>query len=202
MNQIVQKTWLGALLVVAGISVTACAPQYIPNPPTGFETKPISLAHKVYYTPGNATLSPSESKRLNDFIDQNQSLRGSPVTLQLPGGMQRTPEKSVVKTLSGAGFTDITRMAATSPDPGIVVTINSRTALPRSCVSGDAMSGGMTTPGCINDMNLASMVANPADLTRGRTMGPSLGERVVAPISSEDEGAATTDLNATPSFGF
>lgn len=64
--------------------------------------------------------------------------------------------------------------------------------------------------GCISDANLKAMVADPADLARGRPLGPADGERETRAIEAyqqgkvkplEGSGTTTSSTSSTSSSG-
>jgi type IV pilus biogenesis protein CpaD/CtpE len=54
----------------------------------------------------------------------------------------------------------------------------------------DAGPSAFVIRGCLNRSNLAAMVANPADLTRGRPLGPADGARQTVPVEAYQKGMA------------
>lgn len=54
----------------------------------------------------------------------------------------------------------------------------------------DAGPSAFVIRGCLNSANLAAMVADPADLTRGRPLGPADGARQTVQVEAYKKGMA------------
>jgi len=57
--------------------------------------------------------------------------------------------------------------------------------------------------GCVNDLNLRSMVENPGDLDHGRTLGPASGTREILGLDAYSQGPkkpSKSDASAVPAI--
>lgn len=178
-----------ALAAVAAFGLGACLPtphqQSMPLA-ADFITAPTQHSHEVVFALDEVALSEAEQMELTSFV---LGVRPRPDDrVSLSGGGLRADQRFDVVTRAlaadGVGVDDIL------PEPdgarAVTVTVRRETIIPVRCQPGgvplyDTLRP-VTPPGCAIDVNLARMVANPDDLTHGRTVGAADGQGSVLAI--------------------
>jgi pilus assembly protein CpaD len=193
-----------ALFAIAGIGPLAgCAPPS--SDWTGAEAANsdikidrVQFDQRVRFAPRNAALDEREQRDLAAFA-QRHSL-GYADTIYVFTGEPPSREaaslalgraQNVRRSLVGQGVPLEHVQIATSPDvtgDQVAVVVSRHVATPPACPNWTKPSGGDATVtvnsnfGCATAFNLSHMVADPADLIRGRSTGPADGEQTTLGI--------------------
>lgn len=80
--------------------------------------------------------------------------------------------------------------AAAQPDPPIAARRTPCAPRPELGPQADSGPSALVIRGCLNRSNLAAMLVNPADLTRGRPLGPTDGAHAAAAVEAYQKGMA------------
>lgn len=144
-----------------------------------FIESPSIHSHAVRFTPYDATLSEAEQIRLTGFVLGVRPEDADRVTVS-GGGLLAEPRVAVVAAaLAEAGVFVAERQPVATEHPTVVIAVHREALIPVRCQPGSVPSFNdgrpLAPPGCANDLALARMVADPADLTHGRGVGPADG---------------------------
>jgi pilus assembly protein CpaD len=180
-----------SFLPLAGfLALAACAPETptMPVAPSPDMAKQVHVEHvRVQYAasfaPGTVDLLPAEKARLASFLDQSDVQPGDSVFLAAspkdPLASQRAGVLAGALARRGLGA-----VPAAPPPTGVganqvLVMVDRYVALPPTCPNwsdpswGDHGNEPNSNFGCATYTDLSLMVANPRDLSTGRTMGPA-----------------------------
>lgn len=183
--------------------------------------KQVGFHHSVSFAPGSATLSRAETERLRAFVAGLDPDYGDSILVTTDGtsGLADRRARTIATALRSADVPIYQRSAA-GPEPGasgqgagaVTVTLRRTTVELPACPD---FSDGWTAVfnnqphsnwSCATATNLGLMVANPADLARGRDLTPADGQRLAGSIKRyrKDEtkpllGNAVSDINAIKS---
>lgn len=213
-------------LAAAGIGPLAgCAPTS--SEWTGTETANsdikvdrVQFEQRVRFAPRNAALGEREQRDLTAFAQRHSLGYGDTVyvfTGEPPSREAATlalgRAQNVRRSLSRLGMPLEYVNIATSPDVAgdqVAVVVSRHVATPPACPNWTKPSGADPTVtvnsnfGCATAFNLSHMVADPADLVRGRSTGPADGEQTTLGIYRYRIGKITPlmkDQGSTPLTG-
>lgn len=148
----------------------------------------VSVDHPVLFEQNASVLSESEQFRLDTFVS-GLSLRESDRFMVDVGAANESGSLTDARTLEvaqrlrrhwpGARVTQVAQ--GTAPSRGVRLVVNRYVAVPPNCPDWSRPSA--RNPGNVNDSNfgcaaatnLSLMIADPADLVRGRDLGPGDG---------------------------
>lgn len=195
-----RRSRLGALLALAAVLVTGCAQgpgdPGLAEAPKDIQVQWVSADHLVRFAGDEAVMGPRERVLLDAFLAQ-MSPRPSDrflIDVARPGegeDLVRARFDAVMQRIRriqpGAQGT---LLAGGAAGPGSVrLMIGRYVALPPNCPnwSGPGGTNAGNLPhsnfGCANATNLSAMVADPADLLRGRELAPADGTAMAAAIA-------------------
>lgn len=175
--------------------------------------------HTVSFTPGSATLSRAETARLRAFVAGLDPDYGDSILVTTDGTSALADRRSraIAAALQSADVPVYQRSAAGTAASGqdaaaVTVTLRRTTVELPACPD---WSDGWTEVfnnqphsnwSCATATNLGLMVANPADLARGRDLTPADGHRLAGSIERYRKGEtkpllgnAVSDINAIKS---
>lgn len=163
----------------------------------------VRLSHAVRFVPGGAGPAPGEPARLEAFLDAVRPRPADRVTLAATAPAAAARLGLLRAALAARGLeADAAVPVAAGGDVG-VISVERPVVLPAACLAdgGQAVpDGGMLPgPGCANALNLARMVADPADLLHGRPAGPADGAAAVRAIERYRRGQVTPLISETAS---
>ncbi len=192
-----------ALLAFAAVLVTGCA-QDAADYSSAQSVKDIQVSwvtvdHPVLFDTGASVLSENERFRLDSFIG-GLALRDSDrflIDVRTSDGLGEARTNAIAQRLKrhkpGARVIRVSQGQA--PARGVRLVVGRYVALPPNCPDWSRPSA--SNPGNVNDSNfgcsqatnLSLMIADPADLVRGRTLAPGDGQALSLGIQRYRAGA-------------
>ena len=165
-----------------------------PLPRLRVESVPIS--HEVAFAPRSTQLGEVEREALLRFLRQTRVRAGDTVVLTAAPPEPGRPDRSAARfdalrvELARLGVSTRTMLGAV---PGVssdevLITAQTLAVVPPDCpgynapIALDSEQKPILDIGCANAANLGLMVANPADLVRGRALRPADGEAAALSI--------------------
>lgn len=188
-----KSRWLHPILAVAAVIVSGCAQgeadYSAAQSVKDIQVRWVSLDHPVLFEAGASVLSSSERRRLDSFI-AGLSLRDSDrfmVDTGAPGRNDTLAEAraNAIETRLRQYKPGVIAQAyagGQAPGQGVRLVVGRYVAVPPNCPDWSRPSA--SNPGNIRDSNfgcaaatnLSLMIADPADLVRGRTLAPGDGQ--------------------------
>ena len=181
------------LLAVAAVIVTGCAQTLADYSPAqsarDIQVRWVSLDHAVLFEPGTSVLTRSERFHLDSFLEGLALRRGDRFLVDMgeTGGLDPLAEaraSAISQRLRRhlPGVDALMYSGGGAPADGARLVVGRYVAVPPNCPNWSRPSGG--NPGNITDANfgcsaatnLSLMIADPADLLRGRGLGPGDGQ--------------------------
>lgn len=197
-----------ALLVLALVPLAGClgatdpatdpagltAAQPIPAP-SRLQVDRVRVSHVMRFAPGSANAAPGELGRLQAFLDAVQPRPVDRIALAATTPAAAARLAVLQRVLAARGITaGVTEPVAAGGDLA-VLSVERAVVVPIGCLTdgGQMPPDGGVLPGfgCANSLNLARMVADPADLERGRPAGPADGAAAVLAIERYRAGQIT-----------
>ncbi len=142
----------------------------------------VNFRHDVSFTTGQAAPSDFERARFQSFLAQMRMTPSSRVAVAAAEGPLAAPRAEAIRALLAEQRIESMSLARGSLDdlgPGSVAVIVGRyVATPPNCpdwrkpANQNFQNSPSSNFGCANAVNLALMVEDPADLLRGRPLGP------------------------------
>lgn len=188
-----------ALIAVATVLVTGCAQDLsdysAAQSAKDIQVRWVSVDHPVLFEPGASVLSETERFRLDAFVG-GLALRDSDRFMVDTGAargdavMARARASEIAQRLRrhwpGARVTQVADGKA--PARGVRLVVGRYVAVPPNCPDWSRPSA--SNPGNVNDSNfgcsaatnLSLMIADPADLVRGRDLAPGDGHALASGI--------------------
>jgi pilus assembly protein CpaD len=167
----------------------------------------IELTHDVAFASNSAELSPTELKRLDDFLSRQQVGYGDLVEIRMPDNDPRVGARraaAVGERLARSGIA-FERGSIASPT-GLRVAVTRSVAIPPACPDwrkpdndGDPSNTTMSNLGCANMRNLGLMIADPGELLAGRPSTMGSGEPLAAGVQRYRTGKVTPFLDSDTS---
>lgn len=188
-----RRSRLASLIALATVLVTGCAQTEADYSAAqsvkDIQVRWVTLDHPVLFDAGTSVLSESERFRLNAFIG-GLALRESD-RFRVDAGSSRGLDplaeartNAIVQQLRRhkPGASAVSFPGGQAPRNGVRLVVGRYVALPPNCPDWSRPSS--SNPGNLNDSNfgcstatnLSLMIADPADLVRGRSLGPADGE--------------------------
>lgn len=212
-----KSRWMHPLLAVAAVIMTGCAQgeadyskaQSVKD----IQVRWVSLDHPVLFDVGTSVLSSSERFRLDSFI-AGLSLRDSDRFMVDAGSSNGLDPQADARANAieqrlrkfKPGITAKPYGGGHAPRQGVRLVVGRYVALPPNCPdwSRPSSSNPGNLPdsnfGCAAATNLSLMIADPADLVRGRSLAPGDGQALSLSIQRYRNGAvrnpAAIDTNA------
>jgi pilus assembly protein CpaD len=202
---------LAGLALVAGCNPGAPTPVGWTDPVTPKENKVelVTLDHDVHFAKGTRTVAAEEAAGLADFLRDNAVSDGDTATIDSPGGgssLAALRRAAVVAELKRNHV--IVRLASAEAAPSGAVRIHVTHAVVIAPLCPDWSKPEADNPanapssnyGCATEANLAQMVANPADLVRGRQTGPANGAVLARGVELYQSGGLAKTLSGNSGY--
>ncbi len=209
MTSIPLRLALAAALAIAGLSLGACGDSQ-PEWSTAQAPKhnKVSIArqeHVVRFAHGRSDLAPDEAARLAEFLGGQGGQSNAGATISVgpstgPSSVGGGRERAVREALSRRGYGTVDVIHTGSDTSGVnqvTVAVNRYVVTTPRCpdFSKAPEYNYTNTPssnfGCANAHNLGVMVADPADLARGRPTGAQDGTQAVLGVQRYRVGKVT-----------
>lgn len=198
---------IAALLGGAGFALAACGdsqPEW--SKAQAPKENRVSIAkqeHIVRFAHGRADLSPAEAAQLADFLGNQAAQSGATISVGPatgPSGIGSSRERTVRDALARLGYRQV-NVIHTGSDTGgpnqVAVVVNRYVVTTPRCPDfSKAPEYNYTNTtgsnfGCASAHNLGVMVADPADLARGRPTGAQDGTQAVLGVQRYRTGKVT-----------
>ncbi len=170
--------------------------------------EPITITHRVTFEPGNAEIGDDARHALHAFLRQSGAASGEHIEIdgpRNPGGahapLTAARLAAIRDELSRTGIAASIPLRAGNGLPSAgdeaEILITRAMVIPPDCGSGDLERGQRPNYrwSCANAANLGHMVANPADLERGRRISPADGEATTLSIQRYRKGEIKPIIN-------
>jgi len=198
-----------ALLVGAGLAVAGCGdsqPEWSKaQAPKQNRVSVAKQEHIVRFAHGRAELSPAEAAQLADFLGNQAAQSSSGATISVgpatgPSGIGNSRERTIRDALARRGYRQIDVIHTGSDTGGanqVAVVVNRYVVTTPRCPDfSKAPEYNYTNTtgsnfGCASAHNLGVMVADPADLARGRPTGAQDGTQAVLGVQRYRTGKVT-----------
>ena len=182
---------IGGICVVAALAVSACIPNrtaYSQPTASAYQVRTLERVHAVQFRPGSTMVSSIERTRLQTFFAE---LGPQPVTgwtVRLGGALGGARWTSLQQTLAEIGAPAMQPVFHGAAGDSAVVAGHQTVDAPVACDPGPVRGFSDQAPispfGCTNALNLARMVADPADLYRGQPLEPANGRQAVGAVEA------------------
>lgn len=198
-----------SFLLVGILALAACgdsAPEYsAANSPKHNRIVAVKQEHALRFAHGSSSIDPGEASRLTNFLAAQGGQADGHATVLIgpgtgPSGVAFGRERTVREALASRGFRQV-HVAHTGVDTGgvngVMIAVSSYVVVTPRCPDHSKPSEvnyTNTLPsnfGCADAHNLGVMVADPADLARGRAEGPQDGSQSVLGIQRYRTGKTT-----------
>ncbi len=180
---------IGGLCVVAALAVGACIPNrtvYSQPTSSAYQPRVLERVHSVRFEPGSAIVTSIERTRLQTFLAE---LGPGPVTgwtVRLGGALGGARWTALQQTLAEIGAPPMQPAFHGAAGDGVVISGHQAVDAPVACDPGPVRGVSDQVPispfGCTTALNLARMVADPADLYRGQPLEPGNGPQAVGAV--------------------
>ncbi len=161
----------------------------------------VKMDHQVRFAGDAATLSAKERGRLDRFVDTVDLGYGDIVTVAMMGDAAMTRRRAQLVRAHLSARKISSQLVARQPGDGaegaVAVSVSRHVMTPPQCpdwtknATQDIFSEQSSNFGCASAHALSVMVANPADLVRGRRPGAGDGEALSLGIRRYREGDIT-----------
>lgn len=197
-----------AVGLALGLSACLSTPHQQSMPQASdFIESPSVHNHAVRFSPYDVVLTEAERVRLAGFVLSVRPDEADRVTVSGGGLLAQERVATVAGALGEAGVFVAERRPQPGDHPTVVVAVHRETLIPVRCQPGpvplfDTLRP-IAPPGCANDLALARMIADPADLTHGRSMGAADGPGSVLAIDRyrTDTGGILAERRALIVYG-
>jgi pilus assembly protein CpaD len=177
---------LTSLILVAGChpSDTTSAGWTDPVMPKESKVELVTLDHDVHFAKGTRTVAADEATGLSDFLRDNAVDDGDTATVDSPSGassLAAARRVAVVAELKRNHIKAVQASATAAPSDSVRIHVSHAVVIAPRCPdwskpeADNPANAPSSNYGCATEANLAQMVANPADLVRGRQTGPANG---------------------------
>jgi pilus assembly protein CpaD len=197
------------LPIALALTLAACgdsAPEFSPlDAPKTNRVSVVQQEHVVRFSHGRADLEPGEQARLSEFLSLQGGQANGGATIAVgpstgPSGIVAGRERILRDALTRRGYRQIDAIHTGSDTGGanqVVIAVNRYVVTTPRCPDYSKPSESNYTNtthsnfGCANAHNLGVMVADPADLVRGRPTGAQDGTQAVLGIQRYRVGKTT-----------
>lgn len=196
-------------LLVGILALAACgdsAPEYsAANSPKHNRIVAVKQEHAVRFAHGSSSIDPGEASRLTNFLAAQGGQADGHATVLIgpgtgPSGVAFGRERTLRELLASRGYRQVD-VAHTGVDTGgangVTIAVSSFVVVTPRCPDHSKPSEvnyTNTLPsnfGCADAHNLGVMIADPADLARGRATGPQDGVNAVLGVQRYNIGKVT-----------
>jgi pilus assembly protein CpaD len=192
-------------VVFAALALAACgdsAPEYATvDSPKQNRVTTVRHDHLVRFAGNNANLDPQEAARLSQFLSNNRSEGNATVTIgpATSPALSAGRERVVRELLSARGYRPVDVVYASTAESlnQVTVSVASNVVITPRCpdfskpTEYNYSNTTHSNYGCASAHNLGIMVADPADLVRGRDQGVQDGPNAVLGIQRYRTGKVT-----------
>lgn len=182
---------IGGLCVVAALAVSACIPNrtaYSQPTASAYQVRTLERVHAVRFEPGSSMVSSIERTRLQTFLAELGPQPVTEWTVRLGGALGGARWTSLQQTLAEIGAPPMQPVFHGAAGDAAVVAGHQTVDAPVACDPGPVRGFSDQAPiapfGCVNALNLARMVADPADLYRGQPLEPADGRQAVGAVET------------------
>ncbi len=197
------------LLIAAVLGLSACgdsAPEFSPlDSPKTNRVSVTRQEHVVRFAHGRSDLDPAEQARLAEFLSTQGSQASGGAVISVgpstgPSGVVGARERAIREALARRGYRQVDTVHTGSDTGGAnqaIVAVNRYVVTTPRCpdFSKPTESNYTNTThsnfGCASAHNLGVMVADPADLARGRSEGAQDGTQAVLGVQRYRTGKVT-----------
>jgi pilus assembly protein CpaD len=175
-------------IVVSTFVLAGCVTDYTKSEaPNNLRVDGTETRVDISFAPGSARLAPGEAARLDQLVATGVIRPADRVTIAAAGPSALAQRRAAVvsSTLLAYGIVTDTLPGELAPPNRATIGIGRYTVTLPPCPNWSSPPGAEYTNahnsnwGCAAATNLGLMVANPADLVSGRTMGPSPAQPAV-----------------------
>jgi pilus assembly protein CpaD len=168
----------------------------------------ITLEHNVYFTGGVKTIAAGEIAGLTHFLKDNAVADGDTVTVNSPGGSPSLAAKRQAAVLAELRTLHVRAVPAATTGPqadAVRVRVGHAIVTPPRCPDWSKPEDDNSTNspssnfGCATEVNLAQMVADPADLVTGKSSGAADGVAMARGVELYRSGALSKTLASSGS---
>jgi pilus biogenesis lipoprotein CpaD len=202
---------LGGLLLVTGCEAGAPTATGWSDPvvPKQNKVEFVTLDHDVYFPRGTKALTAAETAGLSGFLRANAIAEGDTVTVEAPAGLPSSVAAArQAAVLSALRHLDVRAVsadaAASTADPGVVrIHVGHAVVTAPRCPDwskpepDNPANSPSSNFGCATEVGLAQMVADPADLVRGREGGTADGAVLARGVELYRSGKLAKTLSPT-----
>ena len=189
---------IAGLAVATSLLAAACGvpPQMGPTdrPPSFFVSDELVVARDLNFVAGSTAMTPTADAQLTAFLREIRPEARDRVTVIGHGPLGLARANGVARALrdSGVSHAEIAEVAGRAER--VTVAVARTVHLPTACLAPSAIRPVtgfpyLPPPSCANEHNLAGMIADPADLDRGRTLGPAEGGVYASAVDRYRRGA-------------
>jgi pilus assembly protein CpaD len=178
------------LLLVGMLSLAACdtgfdsAEKSDPLPPKHNQVELVAVDHDVNFARGAKSVAPGEIAGLSNFLRDNAVGDGDTVTVDNPKGassLTAARQAAVLTELKALHVRAASTPATTQVANAVRIHITHAVVIAPQCPdwskpeADNSDNSPSSNFGCATEADLAAMVANPADLAKGRVSGTADG---------------------------
>jgi len=205
------------LLAATAAALAACGPttsHWSPaESPKRNTVQWVRFTHPVHFAPGAADLDPSETRRLDAFLDRIGAGADDQIRIASfadPGLGENLAARRAGVVATHLRDRGLWSRRATAPAQSVAgedtatVLLGRYVVTPPDCPdwrkppTGDFANHAASNFGCASATNLGLMLADPGDLIRGRSMGPGDGDALARGVRKYREGEAKPAPTITP----
>jgi pilus assembly protein CpaD len=199
-------TFLAGLILVAGCNPSDPTPVGWTDPVMPKENKVelVTLDHDVHFAKGTKTVAVNEATGLADFLRDSAIGDGDTATVDNPRGassLATARRAAVVAELKRNHVNAVQASAAAAPSDSVRIHVSHAVVIAPRCPdwskpeADNPANSPSSNYGCATEANLAQMVANPADLVRGRQTGPANGAVLARGVELYQSGGLAKSLS-------
>jgi pilus assembly protein CpaD len=215
------RIYAAPVLIFAGVlSLAGCdtpspssglGPAEISNalPPKRTHVELVALDHDVGFARGAKTMTAAESDGLSDFLRDNAVGEGDSVTVAGPSTASALTAARRAAVVAELKTVHVHAVPATAPAPvpnAIRVHVDHVVVTAPQCPdwskaeADNPDNSASSNFGCATEANLAAMVANPADLARGRPSVVADGEALARGVELYRSGNLAKTLSGSSGY--
>ncbi|HET8728779.1 MAG TPA: CpaD family pilus assembly lipoprotein [Alphaproteobacteria bacterium] len=175
-----------APIALAALLLAACAQDLPAWPERSFSVASLRAIHDVRFPPGSAELGENERERLAGIVAGITPRQGTIVYVDTDGPEASARRRAVMTVLRQRPGLIVRPRAGNGggKEGAVQLVVEHRMVMPASCIAADGTIPQTLPVGCANELNLARMVEDRADLFRGRSPGPAPASTAVEAAKS------------------
>ena len=150
------------------------------RPPNFFVADELVVTRDLAFMSGSAALTPTAAAQLDQFLRELVPSARDRITVIGHGPLGLSRAGGVARELRAVGLSQAEVAEVAGSADHVTVAVARTVHLPTACLTESYLRPVTGFPylppaSCANEYNLARMIADPADLTRGRSPGPAAG---------------------------